>query len=930
MSEISLTPPVFEHHHNGLGVEASKPRISWRFSASLATTGWVQTAYDIQITFASNPEDPKTYHVASEDSVLVPWPARALGSREAASVRVRVYGKGNNRNDPEEPSTWSSTSQVEAALLSQDDFKAHFITSSHNFVPQGPLQPIRFRRSFGLPDHLGSADALRARLYITALGVFDVWINGKLVSDECMAPGWTSYKHRLAYRVLDISHALLPNQENVICAEVGEGWYAGRLGFMGGERYRYGNELALFAQLEVHANASDMSEPWRLLTDETWTTTASAIVTSEIYDGEVYNLANEVNDWTSTTADWTVGQVYGVRTLPRPLAKLVAPDAPPVRVVKQVACKEVFKSNSGKTILDFGQNLVGKLCITSLDLGNGQKLTLQHAEVMENGELGIRPLREAKSTDTILGCKGKRLESWSPKFTFHGFRFVQVDGWPTEKLKIDDIHALVIHTDMRRRGHFECSNAAVNQLHSNVVWSMRGNFVSIPTDCPQRDERLGWTGDIQAFCPTATFLYDTLGMLGSWLQDVAAEQLQPEAGGVVPLVVPEAMPLNWPAEANPQAIWGDVAVLVPDALYQYSSDTGLLDRQFASMKAWLEQGIKRAPDGLWEPSGFQLADWLDPQAPPDDPAQASTDSLLVANAYLVYVTRVFAKLCTALEKHNLATKYANDSTKLKECFQRRYITPDGNLVSLSQTGIALAIQFGLYPDNAPPRALAAGTLERLVRKARFHISTGFAGTPVITHALTTIGRPQLAYGMLLETGCPSWLYPVVRHNATTIWERWDSMLPDGRINPGEMTSFNHYALGAVADWLHGSVGGISPLTPGWKAIRVRPVPGGNLTSARVSFDGPYGLVACRWTLEHSSRGDDEKEFRMTLTVPPNCSAVVTLPSELKMDYDMEEEASRVVGSGIHEFECVCKLGAWPPKALGHPFKPEPTNDFAGE
>ncbi|KAG7108625.1 Alpha-L-rhamnosidase like protein [Verticillium longisporum] len=925
MAPPTLTAPQFEHHHNGLGVESATPRISWRFETSSSTTpGWIQAGYDIEVTFASAPETPNVFSTRSDQSVLVPWPARPLASREQATVRVRVTGKSINGDVPldNEPGVWSAVSTVEAALLEVDDFRANFVTSAERTGPHGPLQPIRLRKTFALPETITSGESIQARLYVTALGVFNVWVNGKPASNECLAPGWTSYHHRLAYRILDVSSLLHRDQANIIVAEVAEGWYAGRLGFGGGERFRYGEELALAAQLEVRSGLAGTSESWTLVTDNSWTAAASAITSSEIYDGEVYDLQNETDGWNEAGATWP-GE-SGTKTIAKPSTRLVAPDAGPVRVTEQIACQSVFKSKSGKTILDFGQNLVGKLRIPKLNIGHGQTLTLRHAEVMEDGELGVRPLRIAKATDIVYGATGKTLQNWTPSYTFHGFRYVQVEGWPEGDPSVQDIHAMVIHTDMKRRGFFECSNSAVNQLHSNVVWSMRGNFVSIPTDCPQRDERLGWTGDLQAFAPTATFLYDTLGMLGSWIEDVSAEQLTPEANGIVPLVVPEAMPSNWPREANSQAIWGDVAVLAPQALYQHSADQNLLERQFESMKAWLDRGVERAPDGLWNPDKFQLADWLDPNAPPDDPAKASTDSVLVANAFLVHVTDTFASLCSALGKDALASEYTEAAAKLRHQFQRRYITPDGNLVSLSQTGVALAVQFGLYPAEDGPRAQAALTLDQLVRKARFHISTGFAGTPVIAHALTSIGRPQLAYRMLLETGCPSWMYPVTQ-GATTIWERWDSMLPDGRINPGEMTSFNHYALGAVADWLHGSVAGISPLTPGWKTVRVRPVPGGNLTRASASFDGPYGLVSIAWTLE---RGE---AFRMELTVPPSCSAVVTLPSELRGDYRVAEEASRVVNSGVHVFECICNLGAWPPKPLVHPFMmPPEESPIAGE
>ncbi|KAF5241039.1 hypothetical protein FANTH_9256 [Fusarium anthophilum] len=928
MSSPAVRTPVFEHHHNGLGVGVARPRLSWQFDSLPDTAqGWIQTAYDIEIRFSSSWDIVGIYHVKSPQSVLVPWPTRSLASRESAQVRVRVYGKATGQNcissaSSLEPSGWSPPSSVETALLDYTDFYANFITSAERIESPGPLRPIRFRKSFYLPDTFLGCGSLSARLYITALGVFKVWINGQVIGDEFMAPGWTSYKHRLVYRIHDVSMLIRAGEMNVICAEVAEGWYAGRLGFDGGRRFRYGDELALFSQLEVRTNTwtDPSSDSFKVLTDDTWSAMPSAIVSSSIYDGEILDCSSEVEAWTEPSTEWPADKTTATRVLTNPqCGKLVAPDAPPIRTTQRIACKQVLKSKTGKIILDFGQNLVGKVLIPSLELLNGETVTLRHAEVLEHGELGTRPLREAKCMDKIIGAAGKKLMDWTPSFTFHGFRYVQVDGWPSRKPSPEALCALVIHTDMKRRGFFECSNRAVNQLHSNVVWSMRGNFLSIPTDCPQRDERLGWTGDLQVFCRTATYLYDTLGVLANWLEDVSAEQLEPERGGVVPLVVPEAMPKDWPREANCQAIWGDVSILAPKDLFDYSMDKDLLSRQLGSMQAWIDRGIVRAADGLWDPNLSQLADWLDPNAPPDDPAQASTDSLLVANAYLVHVTLVFADLCAELGKEALAAKYKQQGARLRQLFQDRYITPHGNLVSLSQTGISLAIVFNLFRNDDPQRHVAADTLKRLVRKAKYRIATGFAGTPVITHALTRIGRPQLSYGMLLQTECPGWLYPVIKHGATTIWERWDSMLQNGNINPGEMTSFNHYALGAVADWLHSSVGGISPMEPGWKVIRVRPVPGGNLRSARVSFDGPYGLIECQWVLNGTN-------FQMKIIVPPNCQAVVTLPSELIRDYSLQGETTRTVGSGLHEFNCEYISDEWPPHAIGHHFKRDETLD----
>lgn len=902
MSSPVVTSATFEHHFSGLGVSHSTPRLSWSFETSSSTVpAWTQTAYEVEITFPGA-DSTSNFLVQSSESVLVPWPARPLQSREAASVRIRVYGTSSKDASFNNtlPSEWSPSSKVEAAFLNPaEEFKANFITSIENFGPNLPLRPTRFRKEFRLPSNIQTN--LDARLYITAFGVFEAYINGKLVSDELFAPGWTSYNHRLAYRIYDVSPLLLPGQDNVICAEVGDGWYAGRTGLRGGQSFTYGKDIGLAAQLEVREGGKAV---YTLLTDDTWSSAPSARICSQLYDGEFYDTRQEQPNWTEPGHAWAL-TTSKVRILPRSSAKLVAVNAAPVRVTEVVDCKKVFKSASGQTILDFGQNLVGRLFIPHIQLKSGHELRFRHAEVMEDDELGVRPLRTAKATDIIVGS-GNQIINWSPKFTFHGFRYVQVDGWPGE-ISASNIQAHVIHTDMKRRGFFECSNESVNKLHRNVIWSTRGNFVSLPTDCPQRDERLGWTGDIQAFTPTATFLYDTVGILESWLEDLAAEQLEEGKGGIPPLVVPLAYMPHWPHIA--QAVWDDVTVLTPASLYQYSADKALLERQFESMRIWLETGVDRAPDGLWNPDKWQLSDWLDPAAPPDDPGNARTDGILVANEFLIQVTQIFAQLCSALGRFELAKKYTNDATRLKTLFQHRYITPEGNLMGSTQTGIGLAIHHNLYTTSNTQRHTAAAALEKLVRTARFHVATGFAGTPIITHALTKIGKPQLAYRMLLEQTCPSWLY-AVSMGATTIWERWDSMLPNGRINPGQMTSFNHYAYGSVADWLHSTVGGISPLEPGWRVVRVRPVPGGNLTKAKVAFEGPYGRVACKWTWEDGL-------FRMQVTVPPSCSAVITLPSEVRKSYSVEEdqEPQRVVLSGTHEFECDFDAGDWPPKPL---------------
>ncbi|KAL6352114.1 hypothetical protein LRP88_14556 [Fusarium phalaenopsidis] len=499
------------------------------------------------------------------------------------------------------------------------------------------------------------------------------------------------------------------------------------------------------------------------------------------------------------------------------------------------------------------------------------------------------------------------LENWSPHFTYHGFRYVEIEGWTidddTEPLTLDAISALVMHSDLLRTGHFECSNDSINQLHQNVVWSTRGNMFSIPTDCPQRDERLGWTGDIQVFCPTAAFIFDVNGLLSNWMRDLVTDQMAD--GGIVPLVVPEVK-LPWPSV--PQAIWDDVVVILPWTIYTWYGDKSILEDNYAGMQEYLDKTLRRGPDGLWDPSLWQLGDWLDPDASPHDPGLSRTKGTLVADGYLVCVTRLMCKISRVIERTEDAASYEKQLDTLERVFQAKYMAPSGLLVGDTQTALALTLAFFLHPQDEPEkRQAAARRFAELVRYAQFRVSTGFAGTPQILFALSENGNLQLAYRMLLEEQCPSWLYPV-RMGATSIWERWDSMLEDGTINPGEMTSFNHYALGSVAAWLHVVVGGLSPLEPGWKHFKVHPRPRGDVRSAKIGYLGSCGQIRCSWEL--SSQEGAEK-FRLRLKVPGNSTAEVVLTDGTQIN----------VGSGVYSFESdYVPEGEWPPKPLRTAFR----------
>ncbi|HEU4425531.1 MAG TPA: family 78 glycoside hydrolase catalytic domain, partial [Pilimelia sp.] len=798
------TAPRFEHRTGDgpvLGIGTATPRLSW--TVPEAEPGYVQRAYEVEL--ARDGADPETFRVVSGEQVLVPWPGRPLASREMVGVRIRVYD--------DQWSHWSPPAVVEAGLLAPGDWTARFV-SPRSLGGLGAPAPI-LRGVFTLPDGV-----VRARLYATAHGLYRAALNGRRVGDDELAPGWTSYHHRLRYQTYDVTR-LVRGGENVLEVLLGNGWYRGRLGFREA-RALYGDRLALLAQLEV-TTADGRTHV--TATDGSWTAWESGVLADDLYDGQRTDLRRAGSPPAGEDA---------VDILDEDLSRLVAPDGPPVRVTAVLPAVAVMTSPSGKTLVDFGQNVVGRVRLRVRGHQPGHEVVVRHAEVLEGGELGVRPLRTAKATDSyvLAGPEEAVLEA---DLTFHGFRYAEVTGVP--ELRAEDIEAVVVGSDLRRTGWFSCSHELLNRFHDNVVWGTRGNFVDVPTDCPQRDERLGWTGDIQVFSPTASFLFDSAGFLTSWLADLAADQ---HKDGSVPYVVPDILHGAGPAAAA----WGDAATLVPWVVHERTGDLDLLARQLPSMRAWVDRMANLAGDDhLWS-GGFQFGDWLDPAAPPESPFEARTDPDVIATAHLARSAEVVAQAAWLLGDGETGQRYADLAAGVRAAFASEYATAGGRVLSDSPTAYALALQWALLPTDEQRRR-AGRRLADTVRAAGFRISTGFVGTPLIADALTAAGEVEVAYRLLLQTGCPSWLYPVTM-GATTVWERWDSMLPDGSINPGEMTSFNHYALGAVADWLHRAVAGLAPGAPGYRELVVRPLPTGALTAAQARHLTPYGEAAVSW------------------------------------------------------------------------------------
>ncbi|MEN0022831.1 MAG: glycoside hydrolase family 78 protein [Microbacterium sp.] len=853
----TVSAPRFEHHREPLGIGEAAPRLSWFVES--APADWTQTEYRVEIETGGSVQ---SFDIASDDQVLVAWPAAPLPSRGRASVRISVRGADGPWS---EPGPWAT---VETGLLSPSDWSAGPVGAIWN---ENPLRDDRraslVRRGFAVRPGL-----VRARLYATAHGLYQAEINGARVGTDVLSPGWTVYRERLRYYTYDVTD-LLREGENAIGAWLGDGWYRGRLGWRGGFRNVFGDDLSFLGQLELfYADGTSQT----VATDTRWKAAPSPILHSGLYDGEVYDAREEQPGWSSPGFDDSGWDRVQLRR--RDPATLVAPTGPPVRVTEEVAPIAVLYTPSGRRILDFGQNLVGVVRVRAIGEA-GTTVTLRTAEVMQDGELYTRPLRDAASTDAYTFAGRAEGEEWEPRFTFHGFRYVEVDGWPGD-LDVDVANgaliARVLHTDMERTGWFSSSNPQLDKLHSNVVWGMRGNFVDLPTDCPQRDERLGWTGDIQVFTPAASFLYDSSGMLAGWLRDLSAEQLP---DGTVPWYVPVIPADTMWTPQRPGAAWGDAATIVPWTLHRRFADAGVLRDQYDSARAWVDlQADIAGPSRLWN-TGFQLGDWLDPAAPPQDPADALTDRYLVASGYFARSARLVADMAATLGESADAAHYGVIADEAKAAFIGAYVDGDGRMTSDAQTAYALALEFDLMPDGL--RSAAAARLAELVRAGGNRIATGFVGTPLVTDALSGNGQLDAAYDLLLEEECPSWLYQVGM-GATTVWERWDSMRPDGTVNPGSMTSFNHYALGAVVDWMHRVVAGLAPDAPGYRRIRVAPRPGGGLTSASARHRTPFGMAEVSWRVADGI-------LHVTAEIPVGATAVLDLPG-----CSPEE-----VGHGVH-------------------------------
>lgn len=690
-----------------------------------------------------------------------------------------------------------------------------------------------------------AAKAEKAILKITALGVYEAKLNGERVGDFILAPGWTSYLNRLQVQSYDVTNLL--KTENSLEVTVGQGWRAIANKRDGSDFLGY-RDTALISELTlVYADGTAES----IVTDSSWTARESKLRYTNIYDGDIYD------------ATFKAGSARHCICVDLEKDMLIPQEGEKIVEHERMPALQVIKTPAGETVIDFGQNMTGYVEFR-IKGTPGAQATISHGETLDrDGNFYNANYRSARAQIKFT-CDGEE-HTYKSALTFFGFRYIRLENWPDEKKK-ENFTAVVVHSDIRRTGYFECSDEAVNRLFKNIIWGQKGNFLDVPTDCPQRDERLGWTGDAQVFVRTASLNFDVERFFKKWLRDLAADQGR---DGCVPHVIP-----NISDDMGGSSAWSDAAVICPWEIYRTYGDKAVLEEQFDSMKAWIDWMRERSENGR-RSGGSHFGDWLGLDSP-EGSYKGATPEDLIATAYYKYSTELFIKAAHALGRD--VAEYENIPAEAAKAFRREYME-NGRVKNATQTACVLALYFDITDD----RAATAAQLNELVKRAG-HLETGFVGTPYLLHALSDNGYAETAYDLLLRREYPSWLYPISK-GATTVWEHWDGIKPDGTMWSTDMNSFNHYAYGAVADWMYGAAAGINsdPDRPGFEHIIFRPVTDRRLDFVKASIDTRRGTVASEWRRENG-------RIKYIFTVPEGCCASVVIGGE-----------KHEVGAGTHEF-----------------------------
>jgi alpha-L-rhamnosidase len=858
-SQVKLQKLRVENQINPVGLDVKQPRFSWQLSGDQRNVS--QSAYELWVaTSAADLEKGnnlvwKTGKIKSDQSVLVPYAGKDLASDTKYFWKVKVWDNNGKASEWSQPASWL------VGFLNTSDWKAKWITPG--YVEDSVMRPCPlFRKQFNSSKKVASATA-----YITAHGMYEATINGKRIGDAYLTPGWTSYNKRLQYQVYDVT-PLLAQGANAVGVTLGSGWYRGYLAFSNNKN-TYGRDIALLMQINIRYT-DGTSEV--IASDETWKSSTGSIIYSEVYHGETIDARLEKKGW--ELPNYNDAKWNGVKVSNYSMKELIAAYNEPVKKHEVIQPVKVFTTPKGEKVIDFGQNMVGWV-VMKVKGKAGDKINIAHAEVIDkDGNFYTTNLRAAKAEDNFI-LKGEGEETFEPHFTWHGFRYIRVEGYPGD-LKAENFKAVVLYSDMEPTGEFSSSNPLINQLQHNIQWGQKGNFLDVPTDCPQRDERLGWTGDAQAFSRTATFNMNVHSFFTKWLKDVEADQIN----GAVPFVIPNVL-----GNSANSAGWADVATIVPWNIYLAYGDKKILENQYPSMKAYVESIRRVARNDLWN-TGFHFGDWLFYRPDDDNDGRAAvTDKYLIAQCFYAHSVHLLINAANVLGKTDEVAEYTSLLKKIKDAFFNEYVTPNGRLVSSTQTAYVLALNFDMLPDNL--RAQAAERLANNVKDYGNHLTTGFLGTPYLCHVLTRFGYTDVAYKLLLQENYPSWLYPV-KMGATTIWERWDGIKPDGTFQTPGMNSYNHYAYGAIGDWMYRVMGGLDTYEDGvgYKHIRIKPHIGGGFTNASASLETYYGKLSNSWKA-------DGKNLTMNVEIPANTSATIYIPAKAA---DQITESGKAISS----------------------------------
>lgn len=822
--------------------------------------GWVivcpkrnakQEAYRLQIAsdeaFANllydsgKTESGQSAHIKVEQIVLQPL--------MRYFVRVKVWTET-------EESEFSKPSDFVTGLLDSENWRGEFV-SAETEADADNSKGTCLRKEFTVAKKVKNA-----YVAATALGIYNLYLNGRKVGTDELTPGWTSYKKHLCYQTYEVTE-MLKEGGNALGAILGAGWYKGTMGFTRA-RNHYGKQTALLAELLIRYEDGTQE---RISTDTSWKGTDAPVAFAEIYDGEIYDANKEIRGWCEAGLDdsgWRTTE-----TVAFDKKALSAQAAGKVSVIDEVPVKRLFATPQGDTVLDFGQNMTGRIQVTAKGKA-GDRIRLDCFEVLDaEGNVYLDNLRGAKESFTYIFKEDGEI-TYYPAFTFMGFQYAKIVEFPGEP-QAENFTAFTLHSKMEPTGTFVSSMPELNQLWHNILWGMKGNFLDVPTDCPQRDERLGWTGDAQIFCRTASFLMNTDTFYTKWLKDVAADQ---RGDGGVPDVVPDILTPDekiiedWLLSQGTygSAAWADVAVILPWTMYLTFGDKEILETQYDSMKGWIDFMVSHSKDYFWSFHN-QYGDWVALDAAEGSYHGATPDEL-TCMAYFAYSAELFVKAAKALGREETAEEYGKLYEGIKEQFQNTFFKEDGSMTVQTQTAHIVALYFKLVSEEN--RAKTVEGLKRLLAERGGHLATGFIGTPYFCHALSENGCTKEAFDLLMKDDFPSWLYQV-KMGATTIWEHWDGLKPDGTMWSADMNSFNHYAYGAIGEWMFRVIGGIEACetAPGYRRSKISPHIGGGLTQVKTQYQSVYGTVSSEWELEDNT-------VTLQVTLPVNTEGQIVL------------------------------------------------------